>query len=84
MTVQEQIESFYQFATEQLSNGVGEKSVDELFGEWRMANPTPEEYAENVAAIQSAIDEMNDGDKGHDVREVIQEIRDELNLPRLP
>ena len=78
MTTKEQIDSFYRFATEQLENGGSEKSVDELYDEWRLENLTPEEVAENVAAIQASIDDMK---TGRDAGEVIRELRDELNLP---
>lgn len=81
MTIQEQIESFYRFATEQAVNEEADMTIDEIFGIWRMANPTPEEFAENVAAIQASIDNMKNGEKGRDASEVIEEIRKRLNLP---
>ena len=81
MTTQEQIDSFYRFATEQLANGGSDKSIDELYDQWRYENLTPEELEENVAALQAAIDDMNAGDTGRDAARVEQELRDELNLP---
>jgi len=61
MATQEQIDSFYRFATEQLPNSGSDKSVDELYDQWRFENLSPEELAENVAAVQASIDDMNDG-----------------------
>jgi len=81
MTTKQQIDSFYRFATEQLSNGISEKSVDELYDQWRFETSTPEDMAENVAAIQASIDDMNDGETGRDAGEVIRELREDLNLP---
>ena len=81
MASQEQIDSFYRFATEQLSNGGSEKSIDELYDQWRYENLGPEELSENIAAIQAAIDDMNRGDTGRDADEVEREVRQELNLP---
>lgn len=81
MATQEQIDSFHQFATQQLANGGREKTVDELYDQWRFENQTAEEFEENVAAIQGAIDDMNDGDSGRDADEVIAEIRARYNLP---
>lgn len=83
MATQEQIDSFYRFAIEQLANGGPEKSVDELYDQWRYENRSPEEMAENIAAVQAAIDDMTNGDKGRDAAEVERELRDELNLPGL-
>jgi uncharacterized protein with von Willebrand factor type A (vWA) domain len=81
MASQEQIDSFHRFATEQLANGGREKTVDELYDQWRFENQTAEEFEENVAAIQGAIDDMNNGDSGRDADEVIAEIRARYNLP---
>jgi|CXWL01.1.fsa_nt_gi hypothetical protein len=81
MTTQEQIDSFYRFATEQLANGGSEKSVDELYDQWRSENRAPEEMAENIAAVRAAIDDMNQGDMGRDAADVEWELRGELNLP---
>ena len=81
MTNQEQLDSFYRFATEQLANGGSEKSIDALYDQWRFENLSPEELLENVAAVKSAIDDMNNGDLGRDAGEVERELREELNLP---
>jgi hypothetical protein len=81
MTTREQIDSFYRFATEQLASVGSEKSIDELYDQWRYENPAPDELKESVAAVQAAIDDMNAGDTGRDAARVEQELRDELNLP---
>lgn len=81
MTTQEQVDHFHQFATEQLANGGSELTVDELYDRWRFENQTPDEYADNVAAIQASIDDMRNGVRGRDAGEVIRELRSELNIP---
>ena len=81
MSIREQVESFYRFATERLENGGADLSMDEIYDEWRIKNPTPEEYEENVAAIQVAIDNLNKGAKCRDAKEISREIREKLNQP---
>ena len=81
MATQEQIDSFYRFATEHLARGGSERSIDELYDEWRYKSLTPQELEENVAAVRAAIDDMNAGDTGRDAARIEQELRDELNLP---
>lgn len=81
MATQEQIDSFYRFATEHLQTDGKDKTVDELYDQWRFENHSPEELEENVAAIQGAIDDMNAGDAGRDADEVIREVRERYNLP---
>lgn len=78
-TTQEELESFYRFAIEQLANDGTENTIDELYDQWRYENLTPEDLAENVAAIQASIDDMNNGERGRDAREVVKELRSELN-----
>jgi len=80
MATLEQIESFRQFADEYTHKEGNDLSLAELVDLWEEQNSPPEEHAENVAAIQAAIDDMNNGDKGRDASEVIQELRDELSL----
>lgn len=81
MATQEQIDSFYRFAIEQLAAGGLDKSVDELYDQWRFENLSPDESLENVAAVQSAIEDMNNGDTGRSAGEVERELREELKLP---
>ena len=81
MATQEQIDSFHRFATEQLRNDGRNKTVDELYDRWRFENQSPEEFEENVTAIQGAIDDMNNGDTGRDADEVIADVRKRYNLP---
>jgi hypothetical protein len=81
MATQEQIDNFHRFATKQLENGGRDKSVDELYDKWRLESQSPAEFEENVAAIQGAIDDMNNGDTGRDTGEVIDEVRNRYNLP---
>lgn len=56
-------------------------SPNRLFDCPRFENQTPDEYAENVAAVQASIDDMHNGVRGRDAGEVIRALRSELNLP---
>ena len=77
-STQEQVEGFYRFATEQLANGGSSKSIDELYDQWRFESLGPEEFTENVAAIQGSIDDLNRGEAGRDAATIVQEMRQEL------
>ena len=81
MATREQLDSFYEFATKQLENGGKAKTVDELYDQWRFENLTVEDMAENVAAIQASIDDMNSGERGREAGDVVRELRKELRLP---
>ena len=81
MTSQEQIDSFYRFASEQLAKNGSQKSVDDLYDQWRLQNLSPEESLENIAAVRAAFDDMKNGDDGRDAGEVERELREELRMP---
>ena len=80
MTTQEQIDSFRRFASGRLQDG-SELSMDELYDLWRIENPPPAELDENVRAVQAAIDDLENGDRGVPLEEAIREARAKHNLP---
>jgi hypothetical protein len=45
-----------------------------------MEHATPELHAQNVAAVQAAIRDMENGDTGQPAKKVIEELRDELDV----
>lgn len=69
MPTQKQIDSFYEFASEQIANGGTELSMDELNLLWRAKNPTPAEISDSVHALRAAYAEMEAGDSGRPARE---------------
>jgi len=69
----QQLQSFYQFADQRLRNGGGDATLDELYGEWRACNPTPEELETNVLAVRAALRDMEAGEKGQPIEEFISE-----------
>ena len=77
----DQIDSFYQFATERLDNGGAQCTIDELFELWRLENPTPEELHEDVLAVQASLRDMQNGETGRPFEEFSREFRRRNNLP---
>ena len=73
---------FANFALQQLHNGGAELSMDELYDKWRRENPDPAAYAENVAAVQGAIDDFKNGDCGRPAGELSRELRDNRQRQR--
>ena len=77
MTTQDQINSFHQFATSQLKSGSA-LSIDELYDSWRTENSSPEDNA----AVEAAIDDMENGDRGVPIGEHLTQVQEKYNLPR--
>lgn len=81
MTVtQHELDSFHQFATNELNNGGSGLSMDDLYDQWRALHPTPAELAESVAAVRAALQDYENGDRGRPAEEVLREIRAKYNL----
>ncbi len=61
MTVtKNELAQFQVFAEEKLSHGSAE-SIEQLVDLWRLANPTVDQAAEDLASIQRGIEDANAG-----------------------
>ncbi len=74
------LQGFHKFLGEKLRNGGGHLSPEEALDEWRQVHPDLEFLDEETAAIQEAIDDMENGDQGRDVDEVLAELRKKYGL----
>jgi len=63
-TAEQELASFTSYARERIESGQRDVSIDELFDQWRSENPSDEQYAENVAAIQASIQDFKRGERG--------------------
>jgi len=80
MATQQEIDSFYQYACQQLVTGNQSATIDELYDRWRLENRPADWVDEDIAAIQESIDDLNRGVVGRDMDEVIRQLRTERNL----
>lgn len=80
-TTTEELDRFAEFARQRLGNGGSGLSLDELFDLWRSENPSDELYAENVAAVNAAIQDFRNGDRGTPVGEHSELLRREFGIP---
>lgn len=65
-------ESFQSFLAKEIANGGRHKSPEELVQDWRRER---QEFDEAVIAVREAIDDMNAGDRGRPLDEVMRDIR---------
>jgi hypothetical protein len=63
-TTQQDLDSFTSFARQRIESGQRNVSIDELFDQWRAENPSDEQYAENVAAVNASIQDFKNGERG--------------------
>jgi len=81
-TTEQDLQSFALFVKEQIESGDRAVSIDELFDQWRLENPSDELYAENVAAINASIRDFQQGERGTVADEHSDELRLEYGLPK--
>jgi hypothetical protein len=74
-------EAFHQFLGAQLQVGGREKSPEEILAQWRAEHPSPDELRDSVAAIREVLADMEAGDRGRPLQDVIDDIRGKLQLP---
>jgi hypothetical protein len=63
-TVEQDLDRFTKYARLQIEAGQRDLSIDELFDQWRAENPSNEQHAENVAAIQASLQDFRNGERG--------------------
>jgi len=79
-TTEHELQSFTEFARQRLSNGGAKPSLDELFDIWRVENPSAELHAENVAAVNAALQDYENGDRGAPAGEHSDQLRREFGI----
>jgi len=72
---------FFRFVGEKVHNGGASLSPEEVLDEWRILNPDPAAAQEDIAAIQEAIDDMENGDTGIPFAEFDRSFRASRRLP---
>jgi len=77
---EDQLDSFYRFAKDKLANGGSELSVPELFHLWQLENPSDDERAQVIAAINQGEKDIDSGNY-RPANEFMDEMRRKYNIP---
>jgi hypothetical protein len=81
-TAEQELASFTSYAQQKIDSGQRDLSIDELFDQWRAENPSDEQYAENVAAIQASIQDFKNGERGTIASEHSAQLRREFGVSK--
>ena len=76
-----ELEDFVRFVLRLVESGEKELSPEDALMRWQMENLTPEEYDEEVAAIQEAFDDMRAGDRGIPMNEFFARMDKKYGFP---
>ena len=74
----EELDQFSAFVRQRIATNDADASLDELFDLWRSQNPDNDLYAESIAAVNAAIQDYRDGDRGTCAGERSEQLRREL------
>lgn len=77
----EDLHQFNEFAKVVIARVGSKVTLDEIWDQWRLENPTSDELRENVLAVNAAIRDMEQGDLGISATEHVQQLRTKFNLP---
>jgi hypothetical protein len=79
-TAEQDLDSFTSYARHRIESGQRDLSIDELFDQWRAENPSDEQYAEDIAAIQASIQDFKNGGRGTIAGEHSAQLRREFGV----
>ena len=74
-----ELQQFYRFIGDQLEADTVDMSPEECLDLWRIQHPSPDEIADGVAAIKTALGEAQRGE-GRPAHEILAELRGEFGL----
>jgi hypothetical protein len=73
------LQQFNEFARQRLRVGDEQPSLVELMDLWQIEHPSDAQHAENVAAMNAAIADFKNGDRGRLAGSLSQELRQQLH-----
>ena len=78
-TAEDDLRHFNDFVYQRLQHGESAKvSLGELMDEWQLLHPTDAQYIENVDAVNAAISDFKNGDRGRPAGELTEKLRESL------
>jgi hypothetical protein len=80
----DQLREFHDFLTQALKAGAVNLSPEEALDEWRRLHPDTRAQTEDMAALQEALEDLANGDRGIPIDQFDREFRQRHNLPASP
>jgi hypothetical protein len=80
----DELRDFHRYLGEKLSNGQVNWSPEEALDEWRRLHPESLASTEDTLAIQEALSDLANGDRGISFEEFDRDFRKRHNLPGKP
>ena len=79
-TSTQELQSFQKYAAAHIQNGGAKLELDELLDEWKHQNPDPLKLQEDALAVKASLLDIERGETGTPVDDVIADIRAKYKL----
>ena len=76
----DELRAYHGFLTDKVNANGNELSPEEALDEWRRLHPPSQAFAEEIAAIREALDDVADGDHGIPFAQFDHDFRQRHNL----
>ena len=77
----DELREFHRFLSDKVGGDVTDLSPEEALDAWRRLHPSTEAFAEDVAAIKEALDDMKNGERGIPFDQFDRDFRAQHNIP---
>jgi hypothetical protein len=77
----DELRDFHRFIGDKVSSGGSSQSPEEVLDEWRLLHPDLLARAEDIAAIQEAIDDLENGESGSPFADFDRSFRARRGIP---
>jgi len=79
-TVSEDLQSFSHFVELHLRNSSGSETLDDLYAEWRVRNPAPQDLENDILAVRASLRDLESGENGRLFDEFAEDFRKRKGL----
>ena len=76
-----ELEKFHAFVGEKLANGGNNRSPEEVLDDWRELHPEPDDFEDDVEAIEAALADRDNGVVGMPLAEFDRRMRKKFKIP---
>lgn len=77
--ITDQLDQFREFALLRISSAGNRLSLDELFEEWRLTHPDPQQQADDASAVLASLHDYRNGVQGTDPAEITARLRSKVS-----
>ena len=76
--IADQLNEFREFALARINSSKNQLTLDEIYDEWRLNNPDPEQLAADAQAVAASLADYRNGVEGKPPSEVVRKLKTRL------